>query len=232
MRASLRKMTQYQIEIVSDVVCPWCYVGKQRLDRAIAQHRATHPEDQFTTTWKPFLLNPSAPRHVDKEAYYIQKFGQDRTRLMQGHLARLGREVGIEFAFGGKTGNTRDAHRLIQLGKTKGEAVQTRLVEELFRAYFEINEDITDPDVLIASAVKAGLDEDETRKWMDEDQGGGEVDREVADVQRKLMGVPSFTVNGKYELQGAEEPSAFLHVFEEIKTASAQTPKLTSGITC
>jgi predicted DsbA family dithiol-disulfide isomerase len=114
--------------------------------------------------------------------------------MMQGHLARLGKQVGIDFNFGGKTGNTRDSHRLIQLAKTKGEDMQTKVVEQLFNAYFEVNEDITDREVLIKRGVAAGLDETETREWMENGKGGSEVDREVTDAQRKFIsGVPNFT---------------------------------------
>ena len=114
--------------------------------------------------------------------------------MMQGHLARLGKQVGIDFAFGGKTGNTRDSHRLIQLAKTKGSEMQTKTIEQLFNAYFEKNEDITDREVLIARGVKAGLDETEAREWMESDKGGKEVDKEVTQAQEKFIsGVPNFT---------------------------------------
>lgn len=211
-------MTNYKIDVVSDTVCPWCYVGKNRLDKAIQAYKQSNPDDTFTTTWYPFYLNPDAPPSVDKQAYYEHKFGPQRTKVMQGHLARLGKQVGTDFAFGGKTGNTRDSHRLIQLAKTKGEDMQTKVVEQLFNAYFEANEDITTRDVLIARGVKAGLDESEVRDWMESGKGGPEVDKEVAQAQHKFIsGVPNFTINGKYEVQGAEEPSAFLQIFGEVK---------------
>ncbi|KAK3669891.1 hypothetical protein LTR78_010202 [Recurvomyces mirabilis] len=217
-------MTQYKIDIVSDTVCPWCYVGKNRLDKAIDAHKQTNPNDTFTTTWYPFYLNPDAPKSVDKQAYYERKFGSQRTHVMQGHLLRLGKQVGIDFGFKGMTGNTRDSHRLIQLGKTKGEEMQTKVVEQLFNAYFEVNEDITSKDVLIQRGIKAGLDEKETREWMDSDKGGPQVDQEVNEAQHKFItGVPNFTINGKYEVQGAEEPAAFLQVFGEVKDTAAST---------
>ncbi|KAK4574016.1 hypothetical protein LTR86_001777 [Recurvomyces mirabilis] len=217
-------MTQYKIDIVSDTVCPWCYVGKNRLDKAIEAHKQTNPNDTFTTTWYPFYLNPDAPKSVDKQAYYERKFGSQRTQVMQGHLLRLGKQVGIDFGFKGMTGNTRDSHRLIQLGKTKGEEMQTKVVEQLFNAYFEVNEDITSKEVLIQRGIKAGLDEKETREWMDSDKGGPQVDQEVNEAQHKFItGVPNFTINGKYEVQGAEEPAAFLQVFGEVKDTAAST---------
>ncbi|KAM3414367.1 hypothetical protein BST61_g11011 [Cercospora zeina] len=211
-------MTNYNIDIVSDTVCPWCYVGKNRLEVAIKQHKQSHPNDTFTTTWHPFYLNPDAPKNVDKQAYYEKRFGAERTKVMQGHLARLGKAVSIDFKFGGKTGNTRDSHRLIQLGLTKGKEQQTRVVEQLFNSYFENEEDITEREVLIARGVKAGLPEHEVREWLESDKGGPEVDKEVAKAQSGFIsGVPNFTVNGQYEVQGAEEPAAFLQIFDEIK---------------
>lgn len=149
---------------------------------------------------------------------------------MQGHLARLGKQVGIDFAFGGRTGNTRDSHRLVQLGKTKGSEQQTKVIESLFNAYFEENEDITDQEVLIKRGVRAGLQEEEVREWMTSGKGGAEVDEEVAAAQHKFIGgVPNYTINGQYELQGAEEPAAFLQVFAEIKDGRNSAPKTTNG---
>jgi predicted DsbA family dithiol-disulfide isomerase len=212
-------MTKYNISIVSDTVCPWCYVGKNRLELAMKQHLSTHPTDTFTTSWKPFYLNPDSPKvSTDKQALYESKFGAQRTHVMQAHLARLGKDIGINFKYGGKTGNTRDSHRLIQLGKTKGEDVQTRVVEELFNAYFENEEDITESETLVKRGVKAGLEEKEVREWLESGAGGEEVDREVMEAKRKFVtGVPNFTINGRFEIQGAEEPAAFIRVFDEIK---------------
>lgn len=191
-----------------------CYVGKNRLEKAIEAHKASNPKDTFETNWLPFYLNPDAPKSIDKQQYYHQKFGPGRTQAMQVNLARLGKQVGIDFAFGGKTGNTRDSHRLIQLAKTKGPAMQTKVVEELFNSYFEENEDITDRGVLVARGVRAGLDEAEAKAWLESDSGGPEVDKEVLQAQRKFIGgVPNFTINGKYVVEGAEEPEGFLQVF-------------------
>lgn len=133
-------------------------------------------------------------------------------------LAAVGKDVGIKFSFGGKTGNTRDSHRLVQLGKTKSPEVQTRVIEELFRAYFENEEDITSHDVLQQAGVKAGLEAEEVRAWLGSDNGGREVDREVKEAQMQgVSGVPNFTLQGKYEIGGAQDPEAFVKVFERIK---------------
>lgn len=133
-------------------------------------------------------------------------------------LAQIGQDCGINFKFGGKTGNTRDSHRLIQLGKTKSPAMQTRVVEELFAMYFEQEGDVTDHSILRAAAVRAGLEEKEVNEWLESDKGGKEVDKEVEEAQmNQISGVPNFTIQGKYEVGGAQDPAVFLRLFEKIK---------------
>jgi len=133
---------------------------------------------------------------------------------------QTGKEVGINFKFGGKTGNTRDSHRLIQLGKSKSPAVQTRVVEELFAAYFENEGDITSHEVLKNAGVNAGLPEEEVKEWLESDKGGKAVDEEVEQAQlNQISGVPNFTIQGKYEIGGAQDPGVFLRLFEKIKAA-------------
>lgn len=109
--------------------CRWCYVGKKRLEKGIAEYKKKHPNsnDTFSTTWFPFYLNPDAPKSIDKREYYYTKFGEARSDMIWQRLGELGKSEGINFKFGGKTGNTRDSHRLVQLGKTKGPQVQTRV---------------------------------------------------------------------------------------------------------
>lgn len=220
-RPTLRSMTQFNIEVVSDSVCPWCYVGKRKLDAAITAYKQLHPDsgDTFSTTWMPFYLNPGAPKTgVDKTAYYKTKFGEDRTAMIFERLAQTGKEAGINFKFGGKTGNTRDSHRLIQLGKTKSPEMQTKVVEQLFAAYFENEGDITSHDVLLNAATKAGLDEKEAKDWLQTDKGGKAVDEEVEQARmNQITGVPNFTIQGKYEVGGAQDSGVFLRLFEKIK---------------
>lgn len=137
-------------------------------------------------------------------------------------LASVGKSVGIDFKFGGKTGNTRDSHRLIQLAKTKGPEMQTKVAEELFKRYFEQEEDITSHSVLQAAAEKAGLEGPETKEWLESDKGGKEVDKEVAEAQMKAVsGVPHFTLQDKHEIGGAQDPEAFVQIFERIKAAES-----------
>ncbi|KAF4632053.1 hypothetical protein G7Y89_g6069 [Cudoniella acicularis] len=207
-------MTQFNIEIVSDTVCPWCYVGKQKLEQAIKAYKELHPNsnDTFSTTWMPFYLNPDAPK--------IGKFGEERSELMFERLSAIGKDAGIAFKFGGRTGNTRDSHRLIQLGKSKSPAIQTRVVEELFAAYFENEGDITSHETLKNAGIKAGLEEKEVIKWLESDEGGPAVDKEVEAASRnQISGVPNYTIQGKYVVGGAQDPGVFLRLFEKIKAA-------------
>ncbi|KAI9745560.1 MAG: hypothetical protein M1818_001094 [Claussenomyces sp. TS43310] len=220
-------MTKYNIEIVSDNVCPWCYVGKKKLEMAIKEHQARHGgEDTFSTAFMPFYLNPDAPQMgVDKRSSYEERFGRERTEMISSRLSQIGRSVGIDFKFGGKTGNTRNSHRLVQLGKTKSPVVQTKIVEALFAAYFEDEQDITSIDVLKQAGVAAGLDAREVDDWLRSDQGGREVDTEVLNATKQhITGVPNFTVNGQYEVGGAQDPAVFLKLFERIKASEASQP--------
>jgi len=216
-------MTNYSIAITSDTVCPWCYVGLRRLQSAISTHQTTYPSDTFTTTWYPFYLNPDSPAPgVDKQELYASKFGAQRTQMMQMHLSRLAQPLGITFAFGGKTGNTRDSHRVVALAhKQGGSRLQNAVMEEFFKAYFEVNEDISDREVLVRRAGMAGMKEDEVKAYLESGEGGKEVDQEVAMAKRRFVGgVPDFVVNERYEVQGAEEPDAFLEIFERIRKES------------
>ncbi|TID24302.1 thioredoxin-like protein [Venturia nashicola] len=220
-------MTNFNIEIVSDTVCPWCYVGHRKLLSAISTFQTSHPSrtDTFTTTWKPFYLDPTSPKiSIEKSVRYAQKFGPGRTEAIFARMKDVGKSVGIDFKFGGKTGNTRDSHRLIQLGKGKGEDVQTKVVETLFAAYFENEKDITQKDVLLEAAVKAGLDKGEAEKWLEGDDGGKEVDAEVGEAQeRGISGVPHFTINGRFEIEGAQDSTAFVQLFERILKMDGQS---------
>jgi predicted DsbA family dithiol-disulfide isomerase len=109
---------------------------------------------------------------------------------------------------------------LIQLGKKKGPAVQTRVIEELFADYFENERDITAQETLVEAAVRAGLDRSEATQWLEKGKGGPEVDREVQEAYaQNIHGVPNFTINDQFEIGGAQEPAAFVQLFERLKRA-------------
>ncbi|KAJ5584146.1 thioredoxin [Penicillium hispanicum] len=231
-------MTNFKIQIISDTVCPWCFVGYRRLSRAIAAHQGNHPNDTFDVSWRAFYLNPASPTYpgVNKQEMYSVKFGAARSAAMFSRLSSVGASEGIAFRFGGNTGSTRDSHRLLwyagqEESKRAGASaprsaagsvvvggLQTRVVENLFRAYFEEEKNITDPAVLIEAAVGAGLDRGEVERLLESDAGGAEVDSEAQTASRRLVtGVPYFSVQGKYSVEGADEPETFLEVFERVK---------------
>ncbi|KAL4898388.1 thioredoxin [Aspergillus ambiguus] len=230
-------MTNFHIQIISDTVCPWCYVGFRRLSRAITVHKTTHPTDTFTLTWHAFYLNAQSPTFpgVEKQAHYAAKFGADRTAALFDRLAAVGRAEDIEFRFGGRTGNTRDSHRVVWYagrkerdgergGDVAGAApvggLQTRVVERLFRAYFEDEKNITDPAVLRDAAVAAGLEGGEVDRLLASSDGGDEVDAEAEKARRQLVsGVPYFMIQGQYAVEGADEPETFLEIFDRLKKA-------------
>ncbi|KAK2607970.1 hypothetical protein N8I77_006609 [Diaporthe amygdali] len=219
-------MTAFKIDIVSDPICPFCYLGRKRLDRAIDVYKKTIPggsEDAFNITWKPFYLDPTLPpgKGVPVQERMAQKFGADKLDIMTQRMRLMGQSEGICFSFQGKMGNTRDAHRLSQLAKTKGGDMQSKLMAEMMRSYFEESGDITSHDMLLDAAEKAGLDRAEAKEWLDEGKGGEEVDKSVEWAYAKgIQGVPHFIINDRYEIGGAQDVEAFLGEFVRAKTAA------------
>lgn len=155
---------------------------------------------------------------MDKQELYKSKFGEQRAVQIFERVKQAAADVGIKMSFGGRTGNTRNSHRLIQLGSTKSPEMQTRVVEELFTDYFEKEQDITSLEVLRKAGIRAGLDEKEVDEWLKSDKGGKEVDEEVREARMNhISGVPNFTINERYEVGGAQDPQVFLSLFEKIK---------------
>ena len=164
-------------------------------------------------------MNPSAPKvGIDKSQMYASKFGPDKAAAIFQRLEAVGKDVGINFSFGGKTGSTRDSHRVIEMAGRKGENMQNAVVENLFQAYFENEQDITSHEVLKAAAVRAGLEEKEVDGWLESNDGGPEVDKEVKVAQLQgISGVPNFTLQDRYQVEGAQDSAAFSRLFEKIK---------------
>ena len=189
------------------------------LDRAIATHKSRYPSDTFTTTYHPFQLDPSAPTtSIDKRADFASRVGAERSEMMFPRVAAMGKEVGINFSMGGRTGNTRDSHRVIALAGTKGADTQTKVVGTLFKGYFEEEKDITSHEVLQAAAMQAGIEEKDVKEWFESGKGGEQVDREIAEALKKgITGVPNITLQGKLQLGGAQDSETFLKAFEQVK---------------
>lgn len=180
-------------------------------------------DDVFTISWLPFYLDPTAPeKGMPLLERFQQRFGPNKAAAMQDRLRSVGGQHGINFSFASKTGRTRDSHRLIQLAGRKGAAVQNAVVLQLFQSYFEADGDITALDMLLEAGVKGGLDRAEVGDWLETGEGGDQVDKEVEEAKEKgIHGVPYFTIQGKYVVNGAQDPQDFLEVFVRVKETEA-----------
>jgi predicted DsbA family dithiol-disulfide isomerase len=201
------------VDVISDVICPWCYIGKRRLEKAIGGQR-----HEVRVRWLPFQLNPQMPKEgVSRREYRSKKFGTwERSLELDAKLVAVGETEGIHFAFDRieRTPNTLDAHRLIWLADKEG--VQGAVVEALFRAYFTDGRDISNRQALIDVVAEAGLDRHKAESVLNGDDGLAAI-REANEQARRLRvdGVPFFIVNSDIILSGAQPPDAFLAAFRQ-----------------
>ena len=199
------------IDVISDVICPWCFIGKRRLEKALNGRPAA-------VRWHPFQLNPDMPGEgLDRRSYRIGKFGSwERSQELDARVAAAGEGEGIVFRFDrmARTPNTLHAHRIIWLAGERG--VQDAVVEALFQAYFTEGRDLSDRATLAGIAAEAGLDRAEVNGLMAGD-GGLDVVRAGEEQARRLgvSGVPFFVVNGRVALSGALPPELFRQAFEQ-----------------
>jgi predicted DsbA family dithiol-disulfide isomerase len=206
------------IDIFSDTICPWCFIGKRRLERALAER----PQSDLTIHWRAFQLNPDMPAGgMDRSQYLELKFGgASNADAIYDQVRAAGETEGIEFAFERmkRTPNTIDSHRLIRHAGQKaqqGQARQEAVVQALFDAYFLRAEDIGDPEVLAAAAAEAGLDGEETRAFLASDAEAEAVRAEDASArQAGISGVPCFIFNGQHALAGAHAPEVLHQLFD------------------
>ena len=202
-----------KVMIVSDTICPWCYVGKRRFERALAARPEITPEIE----WRPFELNPQMPAEgLDRKAYIGAKFGGDeRADEIYDAIRAAGEGEDIPFAFDDITRvpNTIASHRLIAWAHPRGR--QDEMVEALFRAYFLSGKDIGEIDVLAEAAGATGLKKSEARAYLASEEGMEETKAEAWEAKRLgISGVPCFVFDGKYAVSGAQEPEVFSQVFD------------------
>ncbi len=212
------------ITVYSDVICPWCYVGKRRLEAALASPGMPAP---IEFSWRPFELNPDMPAEgIERKIYRARKFGEVRSAELDVRMASTGREVGIEFAFDRmrRTPNTRLAHRLIWEAGRQNR--QDAVVERLFHGYFEEGLDIGRADVLEGIAAAAGLEAD----GVDRALTGTDSLQAVTKLEQQgygmgIQGVPFFILLAKYSISGAQPPEfwreALPKIAEEASSARA-----------
>jgi predicted DsbA family dithiol-disulfide isomerase len=203
------------IDVISDVICPWCYIGKKRLEKAIA---SIARQQEVRVRWLPFQLNQTMPKEgINRKEYRIRKFGTwERSLELDAKLIAVGEIEGIPFAFDRieRTPNTVNAHRLIWLADQQG--CQNAVVEALFVAYFTEGRDITKNNTLIDVVTEAGLDRQRAESVLIGAEGMDALKAANEQARRlRVDGVPFFIVNGEITLSGAQQPEALLDAFKQ-----------------
>jgi len=216
--ANTTQLEPLTIDIVSDVMCPWCYIGKRRMEAALASLDGEVPLD---IRWRPYQLDPTLPKEgKDRRQYLDEKFGgPDGANRAYQTIRDAGAEEKIAFDFDAieVSANTLDAHRLIRWAGSQGTQTQDNMVEILFRAYFVEGKNIGDDDVLVDAATQAGLDPDVVRRLLDDGADREAVETEI-DVSRQMgvTGVPCFILAGKYAVVGAQSADTIAQAIREI----------------
>ena len=203
-----------RLDIFSDPVCPWCYIGKANLDRALEAH-ADHP---FRIEWHPFQLNPDMPSEgVDKHDYLAAKFGEDRLVQMHLRLKEASRAAGAEIDpdTPRRMPNTLDAHRVIHWAGLEGR--QTAVVSAIMRAYWREGRDIGNAGVLADIAAASGMDRAVTARLLASDADADDIRARDADARAKgVSAVPTFLIAQQYVVSGAQPPEVWSRVIEEL----------------
>lgn len=206
--------TPISIDVISDIVCPWCFLGKRRLEAALGMT----PEVEATVRWKPFRLDPTIPPDgIPRRDYLERKFGSlDAVQPMHDQLEALGQQERIDFRFDliERSPSSVDAHRLIRWCGSEGS--QDAAVERLFQAYFTEGQDIGDAGVLAAAAEDAGLDPQEAAKRLATDQDRKAVEDEIDNAYAiGVSGVPCFIIDSRYAVMGAQEAHTLARALSE-----------------
>jgi len=209
-----------RVTVVSDTICPWCYVGKRNLDRAIA----ARPDLGITLDWRAYMLDPSLPPEgVDRKEYLRAKFGDgERPRAMADALRQAGEDAGITLAFDkiALTPNTLNCHRLIRWARSLG--IQNEVVEALFAAYFTDGKNLADVGVLTSIAASCGMDGELVAGLLASDADTDAVMREVMFAQEiGITGVPAFIIENKFMVMGAHPPEQLIQIFERAQASLA-----------
>ncbi|MCO8123962.1 DsbA family oxidoreductase [Stieleria sp. TO1_6] len=206
------------VDVISDVICPWCYIGKRRLEDAIATFDDQH---DVQVHWHPFQLNPTMPSQgISRKEYRTRKFGSwERSLELDAKIIAVGESEGIHFAFNKteRTPNTVDAHRLIWLAGQ--HHCQDAMVEALFQSYFTQGRDIGNQQTLVAVAVEAGLERHAAESMLSSEEGMDVIaNGQKRSQQHNVTGVPFFIINNAITLSGAQEPETFVDALKQAIT--------------
>lgn len=209
------------IEVVHDLVCPWCFLGVRRLLRTLRRR----PDLLCELAWRPFLLNPDMPRNgMARPDYVVRKFGgEERARRLYGSITEIGRAEGVAFRFDriARTPSSVDAHRLVRFAARQGSA--DALVEALFTSYFTEGEDIGSTNVLCAVGASCGLDPVPVRRFLNSEEDTDAVFAENLRAHRLgINGVPCFVVGGRHAIAGAQEPEVIERLLDVAVVEAAE----------
>jgi predicted DsbA family dithiol-disulfide isomerase len=226
-------MAELQIDVWSDIACPWCYVGKRRLEGALKEF----PHD-VKVVWHAFELDPSAPKERDPSISHAErlakKYGMsvDQARRNSERLSDIAKAEGLAFDFEHiRSGNTFDAHRLVQLGRARGR--QAEVEERFFSAYLEQGALMSDHATLTRLAVEAGLDEGEVTDVLSTDQFANDVRADEARAHELgISGVPCFVLDERFAVSGAQSREVMLSALHQAWSERAQAAELTEGAVC
>lgn len=207
-----------KIDIVSDVVCPWCYIGKRRIEQAM---KTLENDFDFDVSYLPFELNPHTPSEgFNQKEHLIGKFGgEEKYNQIASHVTRVAAEEGLQFHFDKQqiSPNTSDLHRIIWFAKKEGK--QAEVKEVFMKAYFEQGVDLTTQENIIAVAASAGLDAARVNTLLNSQEGLEEVNHlEQLNYQRGVSGVPFYIVNNQYAISGAQPSDVFVKALKQIGT--------------
>jgi predicted DsbA family dithiol-disulfide isomerase len=205
------------IDVISDVVCPWCFIGKRRLEKAIA----LKPDIPVKVRYRPYFLNPWVPRAgISREEYLTTKFGSvDRYRSNVQRIVMAAREEGLAYNMDAiaRQPNTTDCHRLILWSGQTGDPA--RMKQRLMHLYFTEGADLSDPEVLVGAARDCGMDADEVRRWLASDKDVAEVEAEAEAAKNAgIDGVPCFILGGVFAVSGAQSPEYLADAIERAAT--------------
>ena len=210
-------MNALKIEIVSDVVCPWCVIGFENLKKAIKE---LENELTFEISWKPYELHPEIPTNgYDKELYMQQKFGSNRGKGVYDEIIDIGKDLDFDFNFSKteRIPNTFLAHKLLWYAEQKN--LQNELSENLFYAYFTEGKDIGSIEVLASIASELGLDKLKIISFLESETGSKEVeDQKLESIERSIGAVPTYIINDQYLIQGGQQPETFMAFLRKIQS--------------
>ncbi len=223
-----------QVEVWSDIACPWCYVGKRRFEAALARFPHAASVD---VVWRAFELDPSAPRVRDRSVSYAERLGKkygkspQQAQLMLDRMTEVAAADGLEFHFErAQSGNTFDAHRVLHLAHERG--VQGAVKERFLRAYMTEGEPIGEPETLVRLGAEAGLDAGEVRSVLAGDTYAREVRSDEEQARSAgINGVPFFVFARRYAVSGAQTPDVLLEALTQAWGAAAE-PSFAEGATC